>query len=78
MTTQFAKVEGHTSLVRDMASHAIIPTNDAEFLSYKKRREGELNRQKTIDSQLKEIDSLKGEMMEIKQMLSQLLKTKGQ
>lgn len=76
--TKFAKVEGHTSLIRDMTSHAILPTNDAEFMSYKKRREAELGRQKAIDSQLKEIDSLKGEMMEIKQMLNQLLKNKGQ
>lgn len=75
---KFAKVEGHTALVRDMSSSAIISTNDSEYNNYMKRRETEKRRQETIDSQVQQIDCLKNEMLEIKQLLSQLLQTKGQ
>lgn len=74
LNNQFAKVEGHNSLVRDVASHAIISTNDAEFSAYAKRREAEKRNKKMMDDQLKEIESLKSDMLEIKQLLSQLIK----
>ena len=76
--TQFAQVEGHNSLVRDMSSHAIISTDDAGYNAYKSRRELEKKRQATIEKQVQEIECLKNDMLEIKQMLSQLLSAKGQ
>lgn len=69
----FAKVEGHSSLVRDMSSNAIISTDDAAYNAYRIRRESERKRQAVIDHQLEEIESLKTEMLEIKQLLSQLI-----
>ena len=75
--TQLAKVEGHSSLVRDMSSHAIISTNDNEFAAYQKRREAEKKRASKIEHHFEEIECLKKEMSEIKQMLVQLLRTKG-
>jgi hypothetical protein len=74
---KFAKVEGHNSLVRDMSSHAIVSTNEAEFSAYQKRREIEKKRAQAIDNQVQEIQNLKNDMLEIKQMLSQLISTKG-
>lgn len=76
--TQFAQVEGHNSLVRDMSSHAIISTDDAGYNAYKSRREMEKKRQSVIDNQIREIESLKNDMLEIKHMLSQILSAKGQ
>lgn len=76
--TQFAQVEGHNSLVRDMSSHAIISTDDAGYNAYKSRREMEKKRQAVIDNQIREIESLKNDMLEIKHMLSQILSAKGQ
>lgn len=74
----YAPVEGHVTLVRDMSSNAILTTgDDAAYNAYKMRREIEKRRQLTIDSQVEEIQSLKNEMLEIKQMLSQLLSAKG-
>lgn len=75
--TQFAPVEGHSTLVRDMCSNAIISTDDASYNSYKIRRESEKRRQDLIDKQKTEIEQLKMQMTEIKDMLSQLIVNKG-
>ena len=72
----YLKVQGHEGLVRDTSSGAIISTNDNEYNVFKAKREAELKRQKQIEDQLTEINDLKNEMMEIKQMLSILLKGK--
>lgn len=71
---KFLKVEGHHALVRDVASNAIISTNDSEFKAYQKRREIEKNNKKLIDDQLHDIEALKSDINEIKSMLSQLIK----
>jgi len=73
----FVKVEGHTSLVRDMSSNAIIATDDNEFNAYKKRREVEKRRVQLQDQQVSDIERLKNDMDQIKHMLSQLLNAKG-
>lgn len=62
--------------MRDMSSHAIISTNDSEFAAYQKRREAEKRRASKIEQQVEEMECLKKEMSEIKQMLAQLLRTK--
>lgn len=74
LNNQFAQVEGHASLIRDVTSHAIISTNDAEFSAHQKRREVEKRNKKMMNDQLNEIESLKSDMLEIKQLLSQLIK----
>lgn len=61
--------------MRDMSSHAIISTNDNEFAAYQKRREAEKRRASKIEQQVEEMECLKKEMSEIKQMLVQLLRT---
>lgn len=72
-----AKVEGHSSLVRDMSSHAIISTNEAEYQAYLSKRELEKKRQQLIAKQANQIEALQAEMSEIKQLLSMLI-NKGQ
>lgn len=75
-SVNFLKVQGHEGLVRDTSSGAIISTNDNEYMAFKLKRENELKRQKQIEDQVKEINDLKNEMLEIKQMLSILIKGK--
>jgi hypothetical protein len=70
------KVQGHEGLVRDTESGAIVSTNDNEFTAFKLKREAELKRHKQIEQQVQEINQLKNEMLEIKQMLSILIKGK--
>lgn len=74
---QLAKVEGHSSLVRDMSSNAIISTNDSEYAAYQKRREAEKKRAMKMEQQVEEIEGLKKEISEIKQLLVQLISSKG-
>lgn len=74
--TQFLKVEGHNSLVRDVSSNAIISTDDAEYKAFQKKREIEKRNKKAINKQSEDIESLKNEMSEIKGMLIELLKGK--
>ena len=71
---KFLKVEGHNALVRDVSSNAIIATNDNEFKAYQKKREIAKRNKQLIEDQLQQIESLKSDVNEIKNMLSQLLK----
>lgn len=75
--TKFAQVEGHISLVRDMSSNAIISTDDAGYNAYKTRREIEKKRQEHMLKNSNEIEELKNEMLEIKQLLNMLIANKG-
>jgi hypothetical protein len=59
------KVEGHSNLYRDSSSGAVINSNRDEYLKYKKAR---YNR----DSLVNEINTLKGELSEIKELLKHL------
>jgi hypothetical protein len=74
--SQFAKVEGHASLMRDMSSHAIICNNDEEYQAHKRRNDIAKNHAKIVLEQDNQIESLKSEIEEIKQMLAQILKEK--
>jgi len=72
--SEFVKVEGHTSLVRDISSNAIVNTNKSEYQIYMARR---LQREKQNDElrgAVKEINNLKSEIREIKNLLKGLIK----
>ena len=69
MMNEYAKVEGHLNLVRDLNSNAIINTDEIESIHYnklKKRKEQQLERIDTIESELSE---LKSSINEIKELL---------
>lgn len=72
----YVKVQGQDGLVRDPESGAILSINNNEFDAYKAKRQKEIERQKLIDQQVQEINALKSDMLEIKQMLSILIKGK--
>lgn len=75
-SVNYLKVQGHEGLVRDTSSGAIISTSDNEYNAFRIKRDAELKRQKQIDDQMKELNDLKSEMLEIKQMLNILIKGK--
>lgn len=60
------KVEGHTHLIRDESSHAIVNTDVETFNLTLRRRQ-------ILKSQRNEINSLREEMTEIKQLLNNVL-----
>ena len=64
------KVEGHTHLIRDEESHAIINTDVENYRLTMKRRQ-------ILRTQRDEINSLKKDMSEIKSLLKELINKDG-
>ena len=71
--SEFLKVEGHKDLVRDTSTGAILNTNRNAYLNYKKRLREAQKQRDEIRSATREINNLKCEMHEIKDMLKTLL-----
>ncbi len=71
--SNFTKVEGHQDLIRDNKSGAIINRNRSAY-EIAKRRAAEAQQQRDeIRGATREINTLKCEMHEIKDMLKTLL-----
>ena len=67
------KVEGHSDLVRDESSNAIVNTNKSAYLMAKKRADEAQSQRDEIRQTARELNSLKSEMHEIKNMLLKLV-----
>ena len=68
------KVDGHTHLVRDVNSNAIINTNTSDYQLYMKRvkvREKEADKLRNV---VKEINNIKSEIREIKDLIKKIVK----
>ena len=73
---RFLKVEQQEYLMRDTESGGIINTNSSEYELYMKRiqmRKGNLNQMKSM---CREINSLKQELFEIKDLIKNMCKDK--
>ena len=69
----FLKVEGNDSLVRDTSNKAILNTNAKEYENYIQKRNMMLRQRQELDKQAEEINNLKKDISEIKDMLSILI-----
>lgn len=67
------KVEGHDGLVRDVSTLAIINTNGAEYAAHISRKKLLAARKTEAAKQQEEINNLKNELLEIKNMVAELL-----
>ncbi len=70
------QVEGHKDLVRDEGSNAIVNTNKSAYLIAKKRADEAQRQRDEIRQTARELNSLKSEMHEIKNMLLKLVEDK--
>ena len=68
------KVEGYSSLVRDVNSNGIVNTNASEYQTYMKRIRMRNEQGDQIRSAVKEINNLKAELREIKGLLREIVK----
>ena len=68
------KVEGHTHLVRDVNSNAIINTNKSEYQLYMKRIKVREKQSDKLRNAVKEINNLKSELREIKKLIKEIVK----
>jgi len=66
------KVEGHTSLERDVYSNGIVNTSKSEYTVYMKRIKAREKHGDEIRSAVKEINTLKAELREIKNLIKGL------
>ena len=72
--SKFIKVEGHSSLVRDSYSNGIINTNVSEYQLYMNRVKSREKQGDQIRNAVKEINTLKAELREIKDLIKGLVK----
>jgi prefoldin subunit 5 len=68
------KVEGFESLVRDVKSNAIVNTNRSEYQMYMARIRAREQQGDEIRNAVKEINTLKAELREIKNLLQEVTK----
>jgi len=73
MSKSYIKVEGYTSLVRDVKSNAIVNQNVTEYQTYMKRVKDREQQGDQIRSAVKEINNLKAELREIKGLIKELV-----
>ena len=68
------KVEGHTHLVRDLNSNAIINTNQSEYQLYMQRVKVREKQSDQLRGAVKEINNLKKDIREIKELIREIVK----
>ena len=71
--TNHIKVQGHSSLVRNAETKAIINTDSTSYISYMKRANKNKQESESLENAIHDIDDLKSDMLEIKTLLQQLL-----
>jgi hypothetical protein len=71
--SKVAKVEGHKDLIRDLHSNAIVNTNTTEYSLYLQRRKLREKNNDILRDTVKEINSLKSELFEIKKLLKEVI-----
>jgi hypothetical protein len=70
---QFLKVVGADSLVRDMSTGAIINNSTSDFDNYQKQQALAQNRRDQILQQEIDINNIKTDLMDIKQILLSMI-----
>jgi hypothetical protein len=68
------KVKDHNSLERDIRSNAIVNTNKSEYQLYMNRIKSREHQSDQIRDTIKEINILKQELFEIKNLLKEVIK----
>ena len=70
--TDTAKVEGHTNLVRDLKSQAIINTDSDAYARYMARKRVQKQKNDELREVIRDVNELKIEMRAIKEQLIEL------
>jgi flagellar basal body P-ring protein FlgI len=66
------KVKGHTHLVRDLKTQAIVNTDSDAYARYMARKIKQSKKDDEMRSVVREVNSLKTEMREIKDLLREI------
>jgi len=68
------RVEGHESLIRDTVSNAVINSSTSEYTIYMARHKARNKQSDELRTACKEINSLKAELREIKELIKGITK----
>ena len=71
--SKYLKVEGHDHLVRESSSHAIINADITGYSIYMQRVRAREKQGDQIRNAVKEINTLKTELREIKSLIKELI-----
>ena len=72
------KVKGHTHLVRDLKSQAIINTDSDAYARYMARKVKQSKKDDEMRKVVREVNEIKSEMFEIKDLLKKVLNKRWQ
>jgi len=72
-----AKVKGHSNLVRDLKSQAIINTDSDAYARYMTRKAKQSKKDDEMRKVVREVNEIKTEMFEIKDLLKKVLDKDG-
>ena len=64
-----AKVQGHTHLIRDLKSQAIINTDSDAYARYMARKTKQKIKDEEVRQVIRDVNELKNEMREIKNLI---------
>ena len=68
------RVEGFSGLVRDTNSNAIVNVNKSEYQLYMSRYKSREKQSDVLRGAIKEINTLKQELFEIKRLIKEVIK----
>ena len=72
-----AKVKGHSHLVRDLKSQAIVNTDSDAYARYMARKAKQSKKDDEMRKVVREVNEIKSEMFEIKDLLKKVLDKDG-
>ncbi len=75
--SEYKPVEGHSDLIKDMHSKAVINTNRSAYLAAVQRKRTMVAQKDELRDATREINTLKSEMHEIKTLLVKLVEKDG-
>ena len=67
------KVKGHTNLVRDLKSQAIINTDSDAYARYMARKAKQEKKDDEVRKVIRDVNEIKKEMFEIKDLLKRVI-----
>ena len=67
------KVQGHTHLVRDLKSQAIINTDSNAYARYMARKAKQEKKDDEVRKVIRDVNQIKKEMFEIKDLLKKVI-----
>ena len=74
---KIARVEGHTNLVRDLKTQAIVNTDSDAYARYMSRKAKQAEKEDELRGVVREINTIKAEMFEIKSLIKEIADRNG-